>query len=164
MWFIGITCLMWLILERTGYGNWVSAAGGPPGVARAMGVPAKRVKMTNFVVCSVLAAFAGCAQFASYGAASATDGQDYELLAIVATVIGGTSLFGVTGTLIGTFIGALILALLQTGLLLVGVPGSWYTPVIGAILVLAVILNVRLSKVDLRRAFARFAFSRAEAS
>jgi simple sugar transport system permease protein len=159
LWFVGITAVMWLILERTAYGNWVSAAGGPPGVARAMGVPAKRVKMINFMVSSMLAAFAGCAQFASYGAASATDGQDYELYAIVAAVIGGTSLFGVTGTIVGTFIGALILGLLQSGLLLIGIPGSWYTPMIGGILVVGVILNVRLAKLDLRRALARFAFA-----
>ena len=89
-------------------------------------------------------------QFASYGAASAQDGQDYELLAIVAAVIGGTSLFGVTGTIIGAAIGALILGLLQSGLILVGVPGTWYEPMIGVILVVAVVVNVRLSNVNLQ--------------
>src|SRR5262249_49735198 len=97
--------------------------------------------------------------FASYGAASAQDGQDYELLAIVAAVIGGTSLFGVTGTIIGTFIGALILGMLQAGLILVGVPGDWYEPLIGVILVVAVIVNGGLSKLGLSAAFARFAFA-----
>jgi len=157
LWFVGLTALLWFVLERTSYGNWVSAAGGRAGVARAMGVPTRRVKLINFVVCSMFAALAGIMQFASYGAASAQDGQDYELLAIVAAVIGGTSLFGVTGTIIGTFIGALILGLLQTGLILVGVPGSWYEPLIGAILVVAVIVNVRLSNLNLQTAFGRFA-------
>jgi ribose/xylose/arabinose/galactoside ABC-type transport system permease subunit len=101
-------------------------------------------------------------QFASYGAASANDGQDYELFVIVAAVIGGTSLFGVTGTIIGTFIGAVILGLLQTGLILVGVSGSWYTPLIGVILVIAVIVNVRLANLSLRGAMARFALDRSE--
>ena len=156
LWFIGLTALLWFVLERTSFGNWVSAAGGRAGVARAMGVPTKRVKLINFAVCSMFAALAGIMQFASYGAASAQDGQDYELLAIVAAVIGGTSLFGVTGTIVGTFIGALILGLLQTGLILVGVPGSWYEPLIGAILVLAVIVNVRLSNLNLQTAFGRF--------
>ena len=156
IWFVGLTAALWFVLERTPYGNWVAAAGGRAGVARAMGVPTKRVKLINFAVCSICAALAGVMQFASYGAASAQDGQDYELLAIVAAVIGGTSLFGVTGTIIGTFIGALILGLLQTGLILVGVPGSWYEPLIGAILVVAVIVNVRLSNVNLQAAFGRF--------
>jgi simple sugar transport system permease protein len=146
IWLLVITLLLWYVLEHTSYGNWTRAAGGRVGVARAMGVPANRVKIVNFVICSILAAWAGCTQFASYGAASAADGQNYELLAIVATVIGGTSLFGVTGTILGTCIGALILGLLQTGLILIGVSGSWYSPAIGVILVLAVIVNVRLSR------------------
>lgn len=157
LWFVGLAAILWFVLEWTPYGNWVSAAGGRSNVARAMGVPTKRVKLINFMVCSVFAALAGMMQFASYGAASAQDGQDYELLAIVAAVIGGTSLFGVTGTVVGTFIGTLILGLLQTGLILVGVPGSWYQPMIGGILVIAVIVNVRLANLNLRTAFARFA-------
>ena len=156
LWFIVLTLVLWFVLERTPYGNWVAAAGGRSGVARAMGVPTRTVKLVNFMICSSCAALAGIMQFASYGAASAQDGQDYELRAIVAAVIGGTSLFGVTGTIIGTFIGALILALLQTGLILIGVPGSWYLPLIGVILVVAVIVNVRLSQLNLRTAFDRF--------
>jgi simple sugar transport system permease protein len=156
IWFVVITLLLWFVLEHTSYGNWTRAAGGRAGVARAMGVPANRVKIINFVTCSILAAWAGCTQFASYGAASAADGQNYELLAIVATVIGGTSLFGVTGTILGTFIGALILGLLQTGLILIGVSGSWYSPAIGVILVLAVIVNVRLSRLTFGGLRARF--------
>ena len=156
LWFVAVTVLLWFVLERTPYGNWVAAAGGRRGVARAMGVPAKRVKLINFAVCSMCAALAGIMQFVSYGAASAQDGSDYELLAIVAAVIGGTSLFGVTGTIIGTFIGALILGMLQAGLILVGVPGSWYQPLIGGILVIAVIVNVRLSNTDLGVILGRF--------
>ena len=156
LWFIGLTALLWFVLERTPYGNWVAASGGRSGVARAMGVPAKNVKLVNFAVCSTCAGLSGIMQFASYGAASAQNGQDYELLAIVAAVIGGTSLFGVTGTIVGAAIGALILGLLQSGLILVGVPGAWYEPLIGAILVLAVIVNVRLSNVNLQTVFDRF--------
>lgn len=156
IWLIAITLLVWYVLEHTRYGNWTRAAGGRSGVARAMGVPANRVKVVNFMICSMLAAWAGCTQFASYGAASAADGQNYELLAIVATVIGGTALFGVSGTIIGTFIGAIILGLLQTGLILVGVSGSWYTPAIGVILVIAVIVNVRLSRLTFGGLRARF--------
>jgi len=162
LWFVGLTIALWFLLERTAYGNWSSSSGGRAGVARAMGVRTRRVKMANFMLCSCCAALAGMLQFASYGAASAQDGNDYELLAIVAAVIGGTSLFGVTGTIIGTFIGALILGMLQAGLILIGVPGSWYEPLIGVILVVAVIVNVRLSKLDLRTAFARFSFGQRE--
>jgi simple sugar transport system permease protein len=160
LWFLGLTIVLWFLLERTAYGNWSSSSGGRAGVARAMGVRTRNVKTLNFMICSCCAALSGMLQFASYGAASAQDGQDYELLAIVAAVIGGTSLFGVTGTVIGTFIGALILGMLQAGLILIGVPGSWYEPLIGVILVVAVIVNVRLSKLELRSAFSRFSFAR----
>jgi simple sugar transport system permease protein len=156
LWYIALTLVLWFVLERTPYGNWTAAAGGRAGVARAMGVRTSRVKIVNFMVCSMTAALAGIMQFAAYGAASANDGQDYNLYAIVAAVIGGTSLFGVTGTIIGAFIGALILGTLQSGLILVGVPGSWYTPMIGVILVVAVIVNVRLNNLNLRTAFSRF--------
>src|SRR3954471_18429413 len=156
LWFVGLTVALWFVLKRTAYGNWTAAVGGRGGVARAMGVPTRRVKTMNFVACSMLAGFAGIMQFAAYGAVSAQDGTDYNLLAIVAAVIGGTSLFGVTGTVIGAFVGALILGLLQAGLILVGVPGSWYTPLIGVILVLAVIVNVRLSNLNLQTVLNRF--------
>jgi len=149
LWWIGLAMAMWYILEHTRYGNWSRAAGGRAGAAFAMGVPARRVKTMNFMICSSLAALSGCAQFASYGAASASNGQDYELYAIVAAVIGGTSLFGAIGSVPGIFLGGLILGLLQTGLVLVGVPGEWYTAVIGGILVVAVILNVKLSGLSL---------------
>jgi simple sugar transport system permease protein len=162
LWFVGLTAALWYVLERTPYGNATHAAGGRAGVARAMGISTRRVKTSNFVVCSLFAALAGVMQFASYGAASANDGQDYELFVIVAAVIGGTSLFGVTGTIIGTFIGAVILGLLQTGLILVGVSGSWYTPLIGVILVVAVIVNVRLANLSIRGAMARFALDRSD--
>lgn len=162
LWFVAFTGVLWFVLERTPYGNWVAAAGGRAGVARAMGVPTRRVKLINFAACSLCAALAGMMQFASYGAASAQDGQDYELLAIVAAVIGGTSLFGVTGTIIGSAVGALILGLLQSGLILVGVPGPWYEPLIGFILLLAVIVNVRLSKLNLQTAFNRLTHSSKE--
>lgn len=158
LWFAGLTLVLWLVLERTVYGNWTVAAGGRAGVARAMGVPARRVKLTNFVLSSTCAAIGGLTHFASYGSASATDGQQYELYAIVAAVIGGSSLFGVTGTMIGTFLGALILGLLQTGLVLVGVSGSWYTPLIGVILVIAVIVNVRLANFNLGALLRRMSF------
>jgi simple sugar transport system permease protein len=149
LWWIGVTFGVWYLLEQTRYGNWSRAAGGRAGAAFAMGVPARRVKTTNFVICASLAALSGVAQFASYGAASASNGQDYELYAIVAAVIGGTSLFGAIGSVPGIFLGGLILGLLQTGLVLVGVPGEWYTALIGGVLVAAVILNVRLSGISL---------------
>jgi simple sugar transport system permease protein len=148
LWAIGITAAMWFLLQHTRYGNWTFAAGGRTDAPRAMGVPSTRVKSINFVISSTLAGFAGCAQFASFGGASPGNGDGYELLAIVACVVGGTSLYGVRGTVVGAFIGALTLGALQTGLVLIGMPGEVYTSLIGVILIAAVILNQRVAEIS----------------
>jgi simple sugar transport system permease protein len=151
-WMIVWAVVVWFILQRTRYGNWTLASGGRTGVARAMGVPVWRVKTTNFVICSVIGGFAGCTQFAQLGIVSAGFGENFNLLAIVAAVIGGASLFGVIGSVPGTIIGALILGSLQTGLVLIGAPSSYYTAFIGLILILVVIANIRLERYSSLRA------------
>ncbi len=143
VWMILIGAGFWWVLERTRYGNWSLASGSRNSAARAMGVPVARVKMINFIACSALAGLAGCAQFAQLGVVSSGYGQNYNLLAIVAAVLGGTSLYGITGSVAGTVIGALILGTLETGLVLVGAPSSWYTSFVGVVLVLTVVFNTR---------------------
>ena len=147
LWALLIVGILWYVTDLTEYGNWSRSAGGRRGVAREMGVAVNRVKTTNFVVSSTLAGFAGIATFTSFRTVSAGYGSNFELLAIVATVVGGTSIFGVTGSVLGAFIGTLILASLRTGLILVGAPGAWYTAIIGIILIVAVISNIRIGKV-----------------
>jgi simple sugar transport system permease protein len=151
-WMLVLGGLIWFVLERTRYGNWTFAAGGRAGVARSMGVPDWQVKTTNFVLCSVIAGFAGCTQFAQLSEVSAGFGENFNLLAIVAAVIGGASLFGVIGSVPGTIVGALILGSLQTGLVLVGAPSSYYTAFIGLILILVVVANIQLERYSSLRA------------
>ncbi len=146
IWMVVITAVFWFVLERTRYGNWTFAAGGRGGIARAVGVPVTRVKNINFCITAALAGFAGCTEFGYLGSVSSGQGTQMELYAIVVAVVGGTSLFGITGTIIGTFIGALLLGTLETGLVLIGAPGSLYTSLIGLILIIAVIINVRLDR------------------
>lgn len=146
VWAVLLTAALWFVLEHTRYGNWTFAAGSRSGTARALGVPVGRVKVGNFMVSSVCAGFAGCAQFAAYGSVSTGSGQSLELIAIVASVVGGTALFGVTGTVVGTLLGAMVLATLQTGLIVAGAPGAWYTSAIGLILVLTVVANVQIGR------------------
>lgn len=142
-----------LVLGNMQYGNWTLASGSKGGAAaHAIGVPIRRVKLINFVVCSTLAGFAGCAALAQYGSTSSGFASNYNLLAIVAAVLGGCSLYGGRGSIIGTIIGACVLGVLETGLVLVGAPGTWYTVIIGGILVLAVIVNVRIDAIGNRLA------------
>ncbi|HLJ60307.1 MAG TPA: ABC transporter permease [bacterium] len=148
MFVFGVT--FWFIHGFTQYGNWTTAAGARGGAARALGVPVATVKTINFALCAMLAGFAGCAAFAQLGSVDASFGTDANLLAIVAAVLGGTSLFGVEGSIAGTVFGALVLGSLSTGLVLVGAPGSWYTAIIGIILLVAAFLNDQLDKLGLR--------------
>lgn len=146
LWMLGFTVLLALILNFTAFGNWTFAAGGRAGVGRALGVPVRRVKTVNFCICALLAGFAGCCVFANVGSAAPGSGSTNNLLAIVAAVLGGTSLFGIEGSIVGTMFGAVILGELDTGLVLVGAPGDLYEAMIGAILIVAVLVNVRLNR------------------
>lgn len=147
-WMLGLGLLSTVVLSNTQFGNWILAAGSRGGTAaRAIGVPVNRVKLINFILCSSLAGFAGITAFAQYGSTSGDLAFHYNLIAILASVLGGTSLFGGRGATYGTMIGACVLGVLNTGLVLVGVPGTWYTVIIGLILVGAVILNIRLERI-----------------
>jgi simple sugar transport system permease protein len=145
-WMFVIAAAFWFVLTRLRYGNWTLATGGKVGPAKAMGVPTTRVKRINFILSAFFAGLAGCMQFAYLRGVTQAQGQNYELLAITAAVLGGTSLFGGTGTIWGSIIGAFLLATIQIGLVLIGVPGSFYVTFIGIMLVMVVIANVRLGR------------------
>jgi len=146
LWLLVIAVIFWFISTRLAYGNWTLATGGDAGPAKAMGVPTVRVKRINFVVSSFLAGLAGCMQFAYLRGVTQAQGDKYELLAITAAVLGGTSLFGGSGTIWGSVLGALILSSIQIGLVLIGVPGSFYVTFIGVMLVVVVIANTRIDR------------------
>lgn len=147
LWMFGFAIIFWFIMTRMPYGNWALATGGNVGPAKAMGVQTVWVKRINFVICSTLAGLAGCMQFAYLRGVTQGQGDNYELLAITAAVLGGTSLFGGAGTIWGSVIGAFLLATIQIGLVLIGVPGSFYVTFIGVILVIVVIVNVRVGRI-----------------
>jgi simple sugar transport system permease protein len=149
-WFLGLTIIFIYLLESTRYGNWTFATGGKAQAARAMGVPVNRVKIINFVLAALLAGFAGCIDFARLGSATPSAGTGYELQAIVAAVIGGTSLFGGTGSILGAALGACLMGMINTGLVLVGAPPYYYQSYVGIILIAAVIINAKIGIMKLR--------------
>lgn len=146
VWMFVIAGAFWFVLTRLRYGNWTFATGGKSGPAKAMGVPITQVKRINFILSALFAGLAGCMQFSYLHTVTQGQGQNYELLAITAAVLGGTSLFGGLGTIWGSVIGAFLLATIQIGLVLIGVPGSFYVTFIGVLLVVVVIANVRLGR------------------
>jgi len=137
-----VTVAFWFLLGKTRYGNWVFATGGKREAARALGVPVRRVKLINFTLAGVLAGAAGFLQFGRMRSMSPVWGDALALEAIAAAVIGGTSLMGGSGTILGTVLGAVTMAAIRVGLVMVGAPSYWYTAFLGVVVVLAVILNV----------------------
>lgn len=146
LWFVGLAAILSLVLLRTSYGNWVFAAGGNPGAARAQGVPVNRVKLFNFVLTGTLAGFAGVVQFSQRLSIDPLRGEGVELVVVAASVIGGVLLSGGAGTLFGASLGILLLSMLEQGLVLMQLPIQVFRAVAGAILIMSVAVNVYLSR------------------
>jgi len=110
--FLGITIAGWILLNRTRYGRYVVAVGGNREAARVAGVPVRRIIFSVYVLSGLLAGLAAVLLCARLGSASPVSGNLYELDAIGAVVIGGTSLAGGRATIVGTFLGVLTFALI----------------------------------------------------
>jgi ribose transport system permease protein len=115
--------------------------GGNERAARLSGIPVDRLKIFNYALTGVLAAFAGVIMTARLGAASVTAGTGLELKVISAVIIGGASLSGGEGTVLGSFLGALLMGILVGSLTLLGVDVYWNSLVIGGTLLVAVLLD-----------------------
>jgi len=149
IWFFLLTLIFSIVLTNTRYGNWVFATGGKKEVARAMGVNTNKVKVTNFMLSALLASLSGCIVISRFNLANASFGTGMELEAIASAVIGGTLLTGGYGTIIGVFFGALITGMMRTGLVMMGAPAYWYQAFVGAILIIAASINLKLSRLEM---------------
>ena len=129
------------ILERTRFGRYVFAVGGNTEAARLAGIPVKKVTILVFTAMSALAALAALILTARLNGATPTAGNLFELDAIAAVVIGGTSLRGGKGSVVGSLIGALIIESLNNGMSLLNVPTFYQMPLKGAIVILAVAID-----------------------
>ncbi|MFN6925013.1 MAG: ABC transporter permease [Tabrizicola sp.] len=146
IWFVVIAALVSLLLSRTNFGNWVRATGGFLPAANAMGIPTARVKIACFMICSVLAGFAGMIQVLRVGSPLPSMGEGMELAAVAAAVIGGTVLTGGIGSILGGIIGAILIRVIDNGLVLSRVDSNWFKFAIGALTILAVVGNAWLRK------------------
>ncbi len=143
-WMILIVLLFHFILNYTSYGNWVYATGGNPTVALKMGINVKKVKMTNFIICSMLAGFAGCIAAARSYSISPTVGFDLMFNAMTAAIIGGCLITGGQGSIIGTFLGVMLVSSVNSGLILAGASPYWYRAFVGVVILVVVIINLRI--------------------
>jgi D-xylose transport system permease protein len=135
-----------VLLQQTRLGRYLYAIGGNEEAAIVAGVPVKRVVIGAFALMGVIVALAGFLQTAFAGATTTTTGQLMELDAIAACVIGGTSLKGGQGTVVGVLFGALIMAMLLNGMTLLAVSPEHKFIARGVVLALAVWMDVRLSQ------------------
>jgi len=139
--FLVLAVLMHILLTKTRFGKYVYAIGGNEEAAVVCGVNVKKVKLLVYTLGGLLAGVAAIILTGRIGVGHPSAGKLYELDAIAATIIGGTSFNGGVGTITGTVIGALILGTLNNGLDLLGVSSYWQQILKGVIIVSAIILD-----------------------
>jgi ribose transport system permease protein len=143
---IFVYVFFWFLLERTKFGRHVYAVGGNAQAARLSGIDVKRVLMTVYIICGITAGLAGLMFASRVRSGQVTAGVGYELDAITAVILGGTSLFGGRGRIFGTLIGALLIGVLSNGLVLMGVPIYTQLMVKGSVIIFAVAIDTLRSK------------------
>ena len=138
----------WFVLAQTRFGRHVYAAGGNPHAAVVSGVNVVRIRLMVFVISGALAGLAGMILAARTGSALPQAGVAYELDAIAAVVIGGTSLAGGVGRVTGTLVGALLIGVVNNGLDLMGVESYYQLVIKGSLIVAAVMLDQTRNRRD----------------
>ncbi|APZ46676.1 ribose ABC transporter permease [Polaribacter reichenbachii] len=155
-WFLGIPMPVWIsgfvviasiiLVRKTRFGRYIYAIGGNENAARLSGIPITKVKIWVYALAGMLAAVGAILVTARLDSAQPNAGVSYELDAIAAVVIGGTSLAGGRGTIIGTVLGAIIIGVLNNGLVLMNVSPFWQQVIKGIVILLAVIIDKSNSK------------------
>ncbi len=140
-WLIAVGIVMWVVLHRTVLGFWVAAVGGNVRAARAAHLPVKRIKTYTFIIAGALAALAGIIDFSLVGSTAPTAGSTLIFPVFAAVVIGGASLSGGRGSIIGTLLGALLLEILTNGLGLLGAGAFAQLLFVGGVIIAAVAVD-----------------------
>ncbi len=130
--------IFWFVMSKSRFGRQIYAVGGNPTAAHLSGINVKRVKTLAFVICAMLAAVAGMIHSAQVSQGGPNEGIGYELNAVAAVAIGGTSMAGGKGSMFGTLIGALILGMLDNMLGLNGVNSNLQLVIKGLLIIVAV--------------------------
>ncbi|WP_285768052.1 ribose ABC transporter permease [Peribacillus sp. SI8-4] len=137
--------VLWFLLHKTSFGRKTYAIGGNEKASRISGIKVDRVKVAIYGLAGTMAAIAGAILTSRLNSAQPTAGQSYEMDAIAAVVLGGTSLSGGKGRLFGTLVGVLIIGTLNNGMNLLGVSSFYQQVVKGAVILIAVLLDRKKS-------------------
>ncbi len=136
----------WYLLHHTRLGRYIYALGGNESATRLSGINVDKIKIIVYALCGLLAALASVIEVARLSSAQPMAGNGYELDAIAAVVLGGTSLAGGKGRIMGTLIGALILGFLNNALNLLGISSNYQMIVKAVVILLAVLVDNKSSK------------------
>jgi fructose transport system permease protein len=145
---IVLAVLVWYMLNRTAFGRHIYATGDDPDAARLAGINTSRTLLAVYVIAGLICAIAGWVLIGRIGAASPLAGATANLDSITAVVIGGTSLFGGRGSIIGTLVGALIVGVFRNGLALYGLDNLWQEFAVGLLIIIAVALDQWIRRVS----------------
>ncbi len=138
---IGLYVVAHIAMTRTVFGRYLYAVGGNAEAARLSGVPVKRVVLITYLISGLLAGIGGVVMASQLKSATPNYGEMYELYVIAAVVVGGTSLSGGEGKVIGTLIGALIIAVIQNGMNLDKIDPFTQRIVLGVLILVAVLVD-----------------------
>ncbi len=146
VWFFLLAVILTLLLHSQRFGNWIFSTGDNALAARSMAINTDFVKITCFIIVGFLTAFAAVLQTTRLAAFSSRVGTGWELSAIAAAVVGGTSLRGGIGNMIGIFLGALIIIVIENALVLARLPYEWTFMVFGVVILFSVLLDLLIEK------------------
>jgi len=150
VWFALLTVLFWLLLNRHVFGDHLRFCGDNTDAARMMGIPVARVRIGVFVLMGMVTGLSGamvCMEMASWWP---TQGEGYMLLVFAAVFVGGTSVFGGKGTIYGTLMGAIIIGMIEAGIISIGLSGLWTRMVYGIVIMASVSIHALLTKYSAR--------------
>jgi simple sugar transport system permease protein len=148
--FIGVALLGYAVITTTKYGRQVVAVGSNMEAARRVGMPAKWIVASVYLIAGVASALAGLLIAARLGSGSSNAAVGFELQVVAAVVLGGTSLMGGRGTILGTVLGTMTIAVIGNGLILMHISPFFTQIVTGAIILLAIWLNTRIFSANFR--------------
>lgn len=140
-WWLLLTAIATWLLLRTPVGNWIFGVGGDANAARNVGVPVDRLKIGLFMATALAAWLVAVIQVTEVKSADTLRGTLQEFYAIIAVVIGGTLLTGGYGSAVGAMLGALIFGMVRQGMVFARVDADWFQVFMGAMLIIAVLVN-----------------------
>jgi simple sugar transport system permease protein len=146
VWTIAVAILVWVFLNRHRFGAHVYLIGDNRESARLMGVNVERTRIMAFAIVGLAAAFAGLLASLEVSYFWVSLGEGYLMRTLASVFLGGTSVFGGTGTILGTFIGCFIIGAIEAGMVAIGLTGFWTQLIYGLIIVLSVSMHTALNR------------------